>query len=831
MSEKNPIPPINNISIYNITKEHTLSPTNYQIFMILHGSLRIHGEAFDNIYNIRDILILLPGKNYHISHSQDNLVVTLTLERHFIHEYLGNNNQIFCDSKEEPQKDYTQLRNAVSSIVSSYYDNAEGNRLIIFSLLFSLLAHIQKNFLVSAINLTNPSESTKHLARIQEIISYIDENYASAITLASLAESLYLSPQYLSKFFKQHFHKTFYDYLNQVRLEHALTEIQYTTTSITKIAFNNGFPNLTAFNKTFKDFYKTTPSSYRKDFVNSRGHSSPKQEAFLDEAAMETQDYENIKAYLSDITVQDKNHIQKESTTDINHYAIHANMEEQTPLNNPFVKIINTGFASNMLSSNFQEQLENTLVKIPFAYIRFIGILDSEILPEVSDASEYNFSNVDMILDFLFEHKCIPFIELSSKPRKTTIVTTNTGFLVTPLLDQFFPKDNYHKLEILLKHCINRYGLDYVSSWYFEVWAAHTDHLEYAETPEEYAYRYKKIEKILSTHIASPHLGGPGFNSSAPIHILNGLIQALNKRKITPEFISLYLYPYKMASAPSMNPTDEYIFLSSDKDILYKKLRFFIEDIQKYYRQPPQIFITEYNSDLAGKNHINDSCFQATFICRNFLRLRNDVAMMAYWLLSDLTEEYMKFPSTKTGGIGLLNEHGQKKPSFFAYEFLSELGKAYICEGENYIITKAGTNNYRILVFNYAHISKYYCLNHFDKVNVQDTYSIFETVPTDNFTFNLYNLSDGQYKIKRYVLDREHGSLLDQMSRMWLQGNLSFERLIYNIKNLSPKDQEYFSMTCIPSQNIFYKKSDGNLTINCKVSPHEVVFFEITKEF
>ena len=46
-------------------------------------------------------------------------------------------------------------------------------------------------------------------------------------------------------------------------------------------------------------------------------------------------------------------------------------------------------------------------------------------------------------------------------------------------------------------------------------------------------------------------------------------------------------------------------------------------------------------------------------------------------------------------------------------------------------------------------------------------------------TFQLYNLEAGQYKIKRHVLDRDHGSLLDTMAHMWIQGNLSFERLSY----------------------------------------------------
>ena len=127
MTEKALIPPINNISIYNITKEHTLTPQGYQIFMVLAGSLHIHGETFDNDYEIRDILIMSPGKNYLISPASDNLVLTLALERHFVHEQLGTSNQIFCDSQEEPGKDYSQIRNIVASIATSYYDNAEGN--------------------------------------------------------------------------------------------------------------------------------------------------------------------------------------------------------------------------------------------------------------------------------------------------------------------------------------------------------------------------------------------------------------------------------------------------------------------------------------------------------------------------------------------------------------------------------------------------------------------------------------------------------------------------------------------------------------------------------
>ena len=833
MNEKTPILAIHSVSIDNIAKEYNAALPYYQFLMVLSGSLHIHSETFGSDYATRDIIILHPGKSYHISPVTDNLVLTLNLEKYFVSEQLGSSCEIFCDSREEPQKDYTQLRNLIASIASSYCEDASEKRLTIYSLLFSLLALIQKNYLVSTINLTAATENGRHLSRIQEIRNYIEENYASAITLASLAESLYLSPQYLSKFIRQHFHQTFYDYLNQVRIRHALAEIQYTDLSITKIAFNSGFPNLTAFNKVFKELYHTTPSSYRREFLRHQEQSPQNPAEHSEDSSHIHKNFDDVKAYLSDMSGQlpdiDTPHARHEPDT--SHYVIHANARDHAPLSNPMTCIVNAGFAINMLSSDFMASLTDALQTVRFTYIRIIGILDPDILPKIDDASQYNFSNVDIILDYLYEHQCIPFLELSVKPRKTTVATTHEGFLANPSIDSFFPEEHYKKLKYFIRHCINRYGEKYVSSWYFEIWAAHTDYLKYIETPEQYAQRFKKIKGILRAHLPNTVLGGPGFNTSAPSQTLGAFLTELGQSRIEPDFISLYLYPYSVIPQASPERTDEYIFFSPDRDVMARKLRAITDDLRKYCRHIPPVFITEFNSDLAGQNHINDSCFQAAFICHNFLAIKDQIQLCSYWLFTDLTEEYMPRPSTKSGGIGLVNSQGQKKPAFFAYEFLDQLGSCVLCEGENYIITRAGHENYRILVFNYAHVNKYYCLNHTDQVNVQDTYSVFDTVMPVNISFQIYNLPPGQYKIKKHTLNRDHGSLLDQMSRMWLQGNLSFERLSYNINNLSLKEREYFARTCIPAQTIFYKNSDGDMTLNCKVSAHEVLFYEISKEY
>ena len=71
-------------------------------------------------------------------------------------------------------------------------------------------------------------EDSQDRIRIQQIQNYIQANYQSQISLNDLADRLYLSNAYLSKYVKKHLGMTFMEYLNNVRLFHAVDELLYT---------------------------------------------------------------------------------------------------------------------------------------------------------------------------------------------------------------------------------------------------------------------------------------------------------------------------------------------------------------------------------------------------------------------------------------------------------------------------------------------------------------------------------------------------------------------------------------------------------------------------
>ena len=106
------------------------------------------------------------------------------------------------------------------------------------------------------------SMQQKSQMRTLQINEYIMNNYNQPISLKSLADTLYLSEGYLSRYFKKIYNMSFSAYLRQVRLSHAMSELLYTDKAILRIARIMDSPAF-LFNKVFKEEYGKSPSHIR----------------------------------------------------------------------------------------------------------------------------------------------------------------------------------------------------------------------------------------------------------------------------------------------------------------------------------------------------------------------------------------------------------------------------------------------------------------------------------------------------------------------------------------------------------------------------------------
>lgn len=100
---------------------------------------------------------------------------------------------------------------------------------------------------------------------VKKIITYLNENYHSKISLDQIAKNMYLSPVYISKIFKEETGESPINYLIKIRLEKARKILMNGENgSIKHIATSVGYDDVYHFSKLFKKYYGMSPLYYRK---------------------------------------------------------------------------------------------------------------------------------------------------------------------------------------------------------------------------------------------------------------------------------------------------------------------------------------------------------------------------------------------------------------------------------------------------------------------------------------------------------------------------------------------------------------------------------------
>jgi two-component system response regulator YesN len=122
------------------------------------------------------------------------------------------------------------------------------------------LSRIMERFTDSVFNLTN----VKHKDVILKSIDYIRNNYMKKLTLDEVAASVYLSPSYFSKIFKEEMDMNFNTYLNHIRIQMSKKLLADTSISIVDISNIVGFEDQSYFSKVFKKITGQSPKKYRE---------------------------------------------------------------------------------------------------------------------------------------------------------------------------------------------------------------------------------------------------------------------------------------------------------------------------------------------------------------------------------------------------------------------------------------------------------------------------------------------------------------------------------------------------------------------------------------
>ncbi len=105
---------------------------------------------------------------------------------------------------------------------------------------------------------------------VEKICAIIQEHYRENLTIQSIAEQIYLSPNYICMVFKQATGQTINQYTTQVRMEQAKKLLAKQELRITDIGASVGYAEPGYFNKLFKKYAALTPKEYRQMVLSAR---------------------------------------------------------------------------------------------------------------------------------------------------------------------------------------------------------------------------------------------------------------------------------------------------------------------------------------------------------------------------------------------------------------------------------------------------------------------------------------------------------------------------------------------------------------------------------
>ncbi len=104
------------------------------------------------------------------------------------------------------------------------------------------------------------------------------------------------------------------------------------------------------------------------------------------------------------------------------------------------------------------------------------------------------------------------------------------------------------------------------------------------------------------------------------------------------------------------------------------------------------LYFTEWSTSYTPRDPVHDSYVSAPYILSKLKGSEGHLQGMSYWTYSDLFEEPGPPTAPFEGGFGLMNPQGIRKPAWFAYKYLNQLGdKAVkVADAQTWVTADAG---------------------------------------------------------------------------------------------------------------------------------------------
>lgn len=483
-------------------------------------------------------------------------------------------------------------------------------------------------------------------------------------------------------------------------------------------------------------------------------------------------------------------------------------------------KSISIGRAYELLRREHFNQFKMLQDEMHFEYVRFHGLFHDEMGIVIRDDEgkiRYRWQTIDEFFDRLKELNIRPLVELSSMPLELASGDTTTFVWK---MNVTTPKDYnewYDLCKAFTSHMVDRYGLDEVKKWYFEVWNEPNITGFWPYTMEEYYKLYEYTVKAVKAVNEDLKVGGPASAGGAYV---KEIIEYCTEKNLPLDFVSTHAYPVgDQCEYPDRTKapyeTGRYI---------RERFKEIQELVKNSNRPDLEIHWTEWNTQSAKSsdkldwdldpslglswslNPTVDLHFGASSVAKEMLSVMNYCDSVAYWVISDFFEEYGAKFTPYSCTYGMITRDNIKKATYNAYKFLRNLrGNLLKAEFEKEppmlcdLCATEENNIIRTVLYNHKEL---------DVENQPD----FEDVMC-------FDVDEGEY-IATFATIKEHqGSAYETWLEMGYPDNLS-EVQLEMLKAHSTPEYKFEII----------KSEDGKIKVPFCLKPNEVMYVEIQKK-
>ncbi len=355
-----------------------------------------------------------------------------------------------------------------------------------------------------------------------------------------------------------------------------------------------------------------------------------------------------------------------------------------TPFPHFWEQTFGSGRAILSLRESYRDDLRTVKKVTDFDSVRFHGIFMDDVGLYDPDAhvqnpgqaaeaaqsgSIYNFSYIDQIYDGLLANHVRPFVELSFMPKK--MASEPAALHAFWYKQNVSPPKDYtlwdQMITAFTRHLIERYGIEEVSKWSFEVW--NEPNLDFwAGRPKQSSYfeLYDHTVRDIKQVSSRIRVGGP---STAQAAWVAAFLEHCKQNHVPVDFVSTHVYANDTAK-DIFGTTEE---IPRDRMVCRAVGKVHQEIVASAFPRVPLIF-SEYNASYANEPDVTDTVYMGPWLAGTISQCDGLIQSMSYWTFSDVFEEQGVVRTPFYGGFGLLAEDSIPKPAFNAFAMLHRLG-------------------------------------------------------------------------------------------------------------------------------------------------------------